>query len=100
MSFSYFTKPVIVQAFPFAKLESSDGSTVAFPQWLIPAILNGTIKASNLNPDTWYCTTKNGDVVINPTDMLIHLDDGEIYPCDIQVFNNKYEACPEETQDR
>jgi len=90
--FTYVTKPVTVEAFEYALLDSPH--TIALPGWLMPAISGGILKPSATVPDQWYCTTKNGDVLINKTDMLIRLDDGEIYPCDIEVFKKKYEKLP------
>jgi hypothetical protein len=86
MSFKYKTKPVVVEA------ASSDLLSIPAhnPEWLINAVIKGTVHDNTLE-GIWVCTTRNGPVVINPKDMLIRLDDGEIYPCALEVFEKKYE---------
>lgn len=86
--FDYITKPVRIQAYHLAKLESSD--TQRFPNWLMPAITNGT-----LNLETKQCKTRQGYVSFKDDDWLIRLDDGEIYPCANEIFVKKYEQVPE-----
>ncbi len=90
--FTFVSKPVQVEAIAFSELDNVSTETKAFPSWLVPAIIAGTIQQQG---EAWVCKTKNGFVAINPTDMLIKLADGEIYPCDIGVFKNKYEAVAE-----
>jgi hypothetical protein len=85
--FDYVSKPVQVQAYHLAKLESNE--TQAFPGWLMPAVMNGTI-----NLETKQCKTRQGLVAFKDDDWLIRLSDGEIYPCSNEVFTAKYEQVP------
>lgn len=96
MSFTYITKPVQIEAVSSDILhDMGTDATAAIPKWLMTAFVNNTIRSSNRVPNQLYCITKNDEVRINPGDMLIRLADGEIYPCDLQVFNSKYEKLPE-----
>ena len=93
MSFTYTTKPVQIEAVSSDVLSyMGKGITVAIPKWLMGSFLNGTLATAGT---VLTCNTKNGRVAVNPGDMLIRLADGEIYPCDLQVFNSKYEQLPE-----
>ena len=85
--FLYGTKPVTVEAVAFSVAEGDE--TKAIPQWFVQAILKGTLYQRS--EGRWGCITRNGPVLINPTDMIIRLADGEIYPCALEVFNAKYE---------
>lgn len=87
MGFEYITKPVTVQAVSTEALNNFK-DTVAIPQWVVAALFEGTLSKIG---GVLTCMTRNGPVGVNPTDMLIRLDDGEIYPCALEVFKKKYE---------
>lgn len=93
MSFIYVTKPVQIEAVSYDVLSYMEkGITAAIPKWLLGGFIDGTLAMAGTE---LTCNTKNGRVAVNPGDMLIRLADGEIYPCDLQVFNSKYEKLPE-----
>ena len=87
-SFRYVSNPVEVDAIKMSDLENESNATVALPGWILPAIVNGAVSSDPTG--VTFCNTKQGKVQVHPTDWLIRLDDGEIYPCSDEVFKTKY----------
>jgi hypothetical protein len=85
--FRYMAKPVEVEAVK-ASVAYGDHDPADVPWWLRRAII---AKDIDIVSGVARCNTKQGPVQVDPTeDMLIRLEDGEIYPCKIEVFEKKY----------
>jgi hypothetical protein len=90
----YITKPVEVEACPVSTILEKDADV---PNWLVDAVLTKVVRVANNAERMAFgptvvamCKTKQGLVQCNATDMFICLEDGEIYPCSIEVLEKKY----------
>jgi hypothetical protein len=89
-SYSYVSKPVVIEAISVAKLQEQRAADwEGTPMWVYR--LKGTVWT--YDGDGIIVRTLEGDMRGGPTDMLIRGTAGELYPCKLDIFNTKYEPC-------
>ena len=84
--FKYRKKPVEIEA--FQHFESAGTETTAYPQWLLDAVIGGTIRAVG---STTVIGTLEGDLTVSDGDWIIRGVKGELYPCKPDIFEATYD---------
>lgn len=86
--FKYRKKPVVIEAWQFRRLNTNE-DTVAYPQWFIAALGNGTVVDNGTTLS--IKTDTHGVETANETDWIIQGVEGELYPCKDSVFQATYD---------
>lgn len=88
-------KPVVIEAVQYHHREYADNPLVfsEWPPWLSRAIDDELIVPFFGAEDYWYLDieTLEGTQRIGPMDWIIHGIEGELYPCDQDIFQKTYE---------
>ena len=96
----YRTKLVEIEAFQLTKETREDNSN--WPDWMHEAWNKELDEVGSLYPwlypdsdgsDELAVETLNGAVLVRFNDYIIRGTQGELYPCDPDVFHEKYEKC-------
>lgn len=77
----YRRKPIEVEAVRF-------GVDTQLPDWFIQKMVENVILS--FSNGTGYVKTSHGGMTVKKGDYIIRVENGEVYPCEAQMFERNY----------
>lgn len=90
----YRKKPVVVEAFEWRGGDVTDAS-ITYPGWFYRAWGEGVVGAKRSG--NLYIDTLEGRLIAVLGDYIIQGIEGELYPCERDIFHETYELVGEKT---